>query len=276
MTSPHGASLGTTRIGTTRLGIAGDWHGNTTWAKAAIEVLPDDIDLLIHLGDFGFMGSNFVASYLHKVNKWAQQRGLTIWVVPGNHENYDWLATQPVDAQGRTIAAPNVLALPRGHRFMVGDLSACAVGGAVSIDQGRRTIRKTWWPQEAITDEEAAATIEGGHADLLFTHDMPLDSGCPGLSQRDLIQWAGVIVANDAYVHHRRVRDIVEALTPSNLIHGHMHERYTNPVAWKSTDGEPCDCVIDGLGCDGMRGNLGILTVDGSAVTITDLLVRQG
>ena len=255
------------------VGVAGDWHGATGWAKRAIEALPDHVRTLIHLGDFGFMGSNFVGEYVHKVNRFALDRDLTILVVPGNHENYDWLAKQPVDDDGRTVAAQRILTLPRGYRFAIGGLTACAVGGAVSVDQGRRTPGKTWWPQEEISEDQATEIAVAGPVDLLFTHDMPLDSGCPSLRHQDLVNWAGERIASTSYAHHRRVRDITEALTPSRLLHGHMHNRYTNKVTWNSVDGQPFDCTIDGLACDGMEGNLALLRIDGGDSRVTDLEV---
>ncbi len=114
---------------------------------STIAAIPDEVDRLVHLGDFGLMGSGF-DTFLYKVNRAAAARGVDVRVVPGNHENYDWIARQPTDGDG-LIAADWIRLFPRGYRFTVEGVTFCAVGGAVSVDQGRRTPGKSRWPAEA-------------------------------------------------------------------------------------------------------------------------------
>ena len=257
----------------TTIAIAGDWHGNSGWALRAIAAIPDDVDLLIHLGDFGLMGEGF-DRFLHKVNKAAVARDLQITVLPGNHENYRWIAAQRVDDNGLVVATDRIRLYPRGHRFVVEDVSYCAVGGAVSIDQGRRTAGQTWWPQEEVREDEAEAIANGGHVDVLLTHDAPLGSGAPGLPQRELVEWAGAEVVAKAYLHQKRIRKITDALSPSRVIHGHFHARYTRTLISEDPGGHPYESTVDGLACDDMAGNAVLLTVDGSRTELHDLVVE--
>lgn len=256
----------------TTIAIAGDWHGNTGWALRAIAAIPDDVDLLIHLGDFGLMGAGF-DRYLHKINRASTARDLQIRVLPGNHENYGWIAKQPTDTEGLIDVAERIRLYPRGHRFSVANVSFCAVGGAVSVDQGRRTPGRTWWPNEEVREDEAEAIANGGHVDVLLTHDAPLGSDAPGLPQRELVEWAGAEVVAKAYLHQKRIRQITDALSPSRLLHGHMHARYTRTLVSEDPVGHPYECIVDGLSCDDMVGNVVLLTVDGGRTDLRDLAV---
>ncbi len=257
---------------TTRIALAGDWHATTWWARDCVNSLPDDVKLLIHLGDFGLMGPTR-ADYITAVNECAASRDLDVWVIPGNHEDYDWLEQRPVDDDGVAQIAERVFVLPRGYRFVIERVVFCAVGGAVSIDQGQRTMGTTWWPQEEITEAEVMEVSSGGHADVLLTHDAPINADPPSMPHADLTQFAGVAVADKAYLHHRRVQDICDALTPRRLLHGHFHSRYTRPITSTGPGGDPYECVVDGLACDRLAGNLVLTTIDGGAETIEEFEV---
>lgn len=259
----------TTRPSTT-MAVAGDWHGDVTWSLRAIAALPDEVTLLIHLGDFGLMGTGF-DRLIHKVHRACVNRDLDIRVLPGNHENHAWIARQPIDADGLIVVAPRIRLYPRGYRFTVDGVSFCAVGGAVSVDQGRRTWGKSWWPEEEVTEGEADAIAAAGHAAIMLCHDAPLGSGAPGLPEKELIESAGRAIVDKAYLHQRRIRGIADALTPDRILHGHMHSRHTHAVTWAATHGGHYNCTVDGLACNGMTGNLVLLTVNDGDVTVTDI-----
>lgn len=257
----------------TSVAVAGDWHGNASWAIKCIRHLAEhtDVTLLLHLGDFGYMGEGF-DRYIHKVSREAAKAGVTIWVLPGNHENYDWLAKQPIDNQGRTITSPGILALPRGNRFTVAGVTFCAVGGAVSVDKGSRTFGRSWWPQEEITETEMNTISAGPPVDVLLTHDAPMGCATPRMDRRSFLDWVGPVVASEADAHQTRVRNIVDALHPRLLLHGHMHARYSETVEWVTPDYKPYACRIEGLACDDMEGNQILLDLtDPTNLTVTDL-----
>lgn len=257
---------------TTRIAIAGDWHATTWWARDCITSLPADVTLLVHLGDFGLMGP-MRDDYIAAVNEAATNCGVEVWVIAGNHEDYDWLGQLPVDGDGIAQIAAHVLVLPRGYRFVIERVVFCAVGGAVSVDQGQRTPGVTWWPQEEITESEADRISGDGHADVMLTHDAPLDAHPPSLPNADLIAWAGVAVADKAYLHHRRLQGICDALTPRRLLHGHFHSRYTRTFVAAAAGGQQYECTVDGLACDRLAGNMVLMAIDGGTETIEEFEV---
>ena len=48
-----------------------------------------------------------------------------------------------------------------------------ALGGAPSVNRLRLTEGVDWWPSEVIQEEHVEATIAGGHAEVMLTHDSP-------------------------------------------------------------------------------------------------------
>ena len=68
--------------------------------------------------------------------------------------------------------------LPRGHRWEMGGRSFVVLGGAPSVNRLRLTEGCTWWPTEVITEKHVAATIAGGHAEIMLTHDNPAPPYC--------------------------------------------------------------------------------------------------
>ncbi|MEI6624171.1 MAG: metallophosphoesterase [Actinomycetes bacterium] len=256
---------------TTGVGIAGDWHGATPWALDCVRALPEDVRTLIHLGDFGLIGSGW-DRYLFKVNREASRRDIDIKVVPGNHENHDYIARQPLDGDGMIIAAERVKLFPRGYRFTIEQVSFCAVGGAVSVDQGHRTPFTSYWPAEELDDATVAQITNQGHADVLLTHDAPLGALPPTtMSNRELVEWAGSEIASKAYLHHRRVRALTDGLSPRLHLHGHFHVRHTQTVTWPGNDAQGYTCDIESLACEGMEGNMVMLIIDDTSTTVTPI-----
>lgn len=251
-----------------RIAIAGDWHGDQRWSELLISSLPDDVDLLIHLGDFGYMGNNG-RDFAHTVTLACADKGIDLLVVPGNHENYDWIEQLPIDAEGRLTLSDRVRLAPRGYRFELAGTSFCCVGGAVSVDQDRRIEGATWWPQEELTAAEVESICAGAPVDVLLTHDAPLGAEPPALPHETFTQIFGQAIAAKAVAHHALVRKITDSLSPSYLLHGHFHERYTREVEWESADGSGTyRCQIDGLGAEWDRGNTVIATVEGGRLAL--------
>lgn len=254
----------------TPLAVAGDWHGDSEWIHLCLRNLDPDIRTIVQLGDFGLMGARF-PNLLHKIDRVCEARDLTVFVVPGNHENHDWIERQPVDDDGLIVAGKRIRLFPRGWRFRIDDVTFCAVGGAVSVDQGNRMHGRSWWPQEEITEADVERIIAAGPADVLLLHDAPLGADPPALPHRELIEWAGARIVSLAYLHQERVRAIADALRPRRVLHAHFHARYSRSVDWTGIDGNRYRCLVDGLACEHMAGNLVRLDVDGSNMTVTDL-----
>lgn len=155
--------------------VAGDWHGSYVWLQS---VLPSirrasaEVRTVFHVGDFGLWPAD---KFIDSVEHWAKRTDLHIVVTPGNHDDWDQLA-EPFAAGEPARISEHVTFLPRGHRFTIGGRTAVSFGGAASHDRAWRRKQKSkrpiWWPAELATEAEVQATVDGGPAEILFTHDV--------------------------------------------------------------------------------------------------------
>ena len=119
-----------------------------------------------------------------------------------------------------------------------------------------------WWPSEVILDEHVAATIAGGHAEVMLTHDSPGPPYCTA-PVADTIRtnpW-GWPDASLAYA-----REGIETLTravlgvrPVLLAHGHFH--VTGQAAVR-LPGAAHETTIWSLAANQDRGNVRLLDLD--------------
>ena len=80
-----------------RIGVAGDWHGNTTWATRAVRkiaaLLPaDGTRVILHLGDFGIWPGSGGREYLSRLDAALAAADAELSFVDGNHEDFAQLA----------------------------------------------------------------------------------------------------------------------------------------------------------------------------------------
>ena len=162
---------------TKKVAISGDWHGDTTWALDMIRAVHDrGIKVILHVGDFGIWPGKSGASYLRKVNNALADRGMILLLTAGNHEDYTQIGKAEQvegmpDGFKARAHAPHVIILDRPTRWMMGGRSFISVGGANSIDFQGRTLGKDYWLEEQITDEQVDLAREGGHAEIMISHD---------------------------------------------------------------------------------------------------------
>lgn len=167
--------------------LTGDTHGELDIAKidAFAEVAGDLTrdDFLIVLGDFGLVWGNPPTAKETERLDWFEQQPWTTLFVDGNHENFDLLDALPVTHRyGGCVqdVRPHVTRLMRGETYEIGGHTFFVCGGAHSIDAEWRTPHKTWWPQEAPSEEErkriAAAAAQVESVDYVLTHCPP--TGC--------------------------------------------------------------------------------------------------
>ena len=126
-----------------KIGILGDLHGNTAAARFMLWSLhKQGITHAIHVGDFGIYSDNNGMKFASKTNQYAQEFGITIIVVPGNHENWR-IINELVEDDRENLKAyrSNIFIAPRGYRCELGGMSFVMLGGAPSVD---RTIRLQW------------------------------------------------------------------------------------------------------------------------------------
>jgi predicted phosphodiesterase len=210
-----------------QIGIAGDWHGNTGWAKHALMKFSHvGVKHILHVGDFGFWPGNSGRKYRYKVNKFLALYGMTLYVTLGNHEDYVKVASfvehPTMEGFVYHVDYPHILVAKRGARWEWNDVSFVSLGGANSIDFTGRTEGISWWKEERISLGDIYRTVEGGHADIMISHDCPAGVNIFG-SHRDASNgWSPTEIA---YAQESRValRQAVDGVKPDILFHGHYH-----------------------------------------------------
>jgi hypothetical protein len=240
-----------------RVGVAGDWHGNTAWAVKTVgkisALLPRDSPrVILHLGDFGIWSGRDGREYLSRLDAALADASADLCFVDGNHEDFPLLARLRPGPDGREQVTERIWHLPRGYRWRWHGRDWLALGGAVSLDRAVRTAGVDWWPEEEITRRQAASVMEAGPADVMITHECPagVEHTFPPLPT----SWSPAdLRRSDA--HRALLREVVLAVQPRWLMHGHLHLSYQRRV-----DLGYGPIEVTGLDRDGERsGNWAIL-----------------
>lgn len=229
--------------------LLGDTHGNNGDVNYAFMRANDfEIEVIVQLGDFGYWpGNHKYRDLMEMIVELTEQTGIKFLWIDGNHENHEQLNKQPRE-YGMWFITENFVHAGRGARWVWGDKTFLACGGAYSIDKEFRTPGFDWFPQETISLADIARC---GHekCDVMFTHDSPpftpnvIWEGDPGYQDgRYPASWNNRL----------RLKEIVENTQPQLVCHGHYHRRNTS----KSSLGPR----VEGFGCNGDE-DLGILNV---------------
>lgn len=238
----------------TRILVAGDTHGQLGWCKwLSKRASANDCATILQVGDFGYWEhKGHGRAFLDDLSTWLVARDqLLVWV-DGNHENHPMLWEKyPPGPDGFCEVRPHILYAPRGHRWEWGGRTFVAVGGAFSIDKGRRTPGESWWATETLDDLEVTEACAGGKVDVVVAHDCP---------------WGVDVAPDDPNTFYKnghpesqenrfRLLEVVRATRPELLIHGHYHVRYSSYLEQSGHH-----TLIEGFGRDGdMRGGWGVL-----------------
>lgn len=244
-----------------RIIIAGDWHGNTSWALHVLSVAArllagEEQRLILHLGDFGIWPGPAGEQYVHQVRRACQDGGITLGFIDGNHEDFTQLHRFDV-RKAPAEPTPGVFWLPRNTRWTWHGRTWLALGGAVSADRTIRREGSSWWPQEEITRDQVQTAIEAGHADVMVTHDCP--SGVRHSFDPLPLSWNADLARANA--HRERLQDVVSAVRPRWIMHGHLHRAYQ-----RTCDFGYGPVEVTGLDCDGGQG-LNYLALDVRTMT---------
>lgn len=230
----------------------GDWHGDGTFARRALsaaigacaDVNTDNVrgrgmpDEFVHVGDFGFWGSELGIDFLMAIERKLALEDRVIRVVPGNHENWDelkidgsWFRFESYDADGFMMSRmfPHIRVCDRIAMWECDGQTLAALAGANSIDREWRTPRVSWWPQESPTLKHVSdlITLLGGRSvDVLVTHDAPA-SALDALRLYDDIADSHWSPAALAYARESAnvVDEAMRLVRPTRLICGHHHVR---------------------------------------------------
>jgi len=241
----------------TTIAFAGDWHMNAPWAVSMIQnVSYQDVDVIIHAGDFGY---TFNTSYLNALEEALDKAGIHLLFVDGNHEDYEQLYSFPVGENGLRELAPHIWHVPRGFRWNWGGVRFMGMGGAHSVDRPWRQQGISWWPEELITFTEIAKAAAEGPVDVLVSHDCPKEVTIPGIDDRAENRYSDFPPEQLqlARAHRQRLSMVTSAVTPTIIVHGHYHRAYAAHEQF-----EHGGVIVWGLDCDGTSYQQNIRIVD--------------
>lgn len=257
-----------------KIGLLGDTHGNYGWMMYALDKFNrEGITTILQLGDFGIWPGERAEGVMHRVGLLLRNYKQTLYVVPGNHDDYSQIAQVPVADDGWQHFRERILLAPRGHRWEWDGLKFVALGGAPSVD---RTIRLEknwpWWPEEAIIQEDVDKVVAGGYADVMVCHDAPsgvqriekeIGHNPHGFRQEDLV-----------YADEGRamLTQAFRGVAPSLLLHGHYHFLVTEHMNVQR--GETWhQCKILGLSKDQANFSLGALDTETNEAEAWDVFI---
>lgn len=291
---------------TTRIGILGDTHSNTNWVVnyALGRFQRENIRNIVQVGDFGIWPGEYGGRFVKRVNIELEKNDQDLWVTPGNHDDYDRIETLLEDPDGWLILAPRIRVAPRGHRWSWENRTFVSLGGAPSVDRTWRLksmginplvakavgtdfvnisavkpLKRSWWPQEFITDEDVRRVAEGGHADVMITHDAP--NGIETISRRIAGNPFSFQPWDLEYADRGRVQmdKAFRAVAPSVFLHGHYHfhvdETLELNAGLSDLDTEITKCHVVGLGCDGGPFSLGVLNLEDLSAEAWDNVLQD-
>ena len=261
------------------VGIAGDWHGNTAWAKRILTGFHEaGIKRVYHVGDFGIWPGDEGRNFVDEVHFALQQREMEMYIILGNHEDYSQVRGLKKTPSGwfNFSGYPLLNFAPRGHVWKEGNVRLAAMGGAGSIDRNLRTANVDWWADEEITDENITTLIANvqdlswERVDVLLSHDSPAGPKREGITSNP--SWITPDVENYCWVQRVRLRRAVDTIAPYSIVHGHWHEWIRDSIEGVTVKGEPYTTQIVGLACDEMAHNAIIATLTPN-VGISDMRV---
>lgn len=229
--------------------LLGDTHGDVRYLFRALDKVlalaeyADELNRpteILQLGDWGFTWPGH--DRLPQVSEGLAERDLNMTFIEGNHDNYDWLrAAGAYEAEEPVVVAQRVTYIPRGVVTDVGGFTVLGFGGGVSIDRHRRIPGQSWWEEEYITRDDVARAIRnsiGSGVEVLASHDAPPSAE---LIEK-LVSGRGYKIDALSVKSRDLMAELVQAVRPHTVVHGHYHFRY---------EGRYSTSKVHGLGCDG-------------------------
>lgn len=237
--------------------LVGDVHGNSFYVnRAMVHAAEVGADRVFFLGDFGWTFSDkFVAA----CDRAAAKTGLNVEFIDGNHEDFDFLLSQPVDDDGIRRLTPTLHHIPRGTVMELDGHHVLFMGGGVSVDKIWRTPNYDWWPQEEVTSGDIHRAIEnakGKNIHAVFAHDTPK---LPGFSNKGQSSRFPEDALADSAAHMALMKLVALEHQPKRWYHGHHHTRETSVMSMPYGD-----LIIDCLDRDetALRDNVILVDTD--------------
>ena len=236
--------------------LAGDFHGNANHAERVFwRARAEGAEAVVQLGDYGFgwetrqykgTGGVVECAFTRTMEKFVARTDIPFYWIDGNHENFDLLESTlgglyPED-DGTYMLRPGVFYIPRGTMLNWSGVRILCCGGAVSVDRRHRTPYVSWWPQEAITDENVERCALQGEADILLTHDFPWECN---IVDRHLAPYWGEEANTNSSLDRMRVSTILNECRAYAVFHGHLHIPYYEEIRYPNGS-----AVVKGLDCD--------------------------
>lgn len=250
--------------------LAGDVHGYFNHVITLLDRARNKgVPRIFQLGDFGaWEHTADGVEYFDDVSRYAEQRGVTVYFLGGNHDNERLVMEMYGDVrdeEGFVRVRKNLYMAPRGHVWEWGGTRFIALGGAYSVDKEwrlqlervdqfkaeRRAARvgevpadksgTLWFPEEEMTDAQFMeimdrVTENWGTVDVVLSHDKPRGSN-PPWSRKDL---------PECLPNQNRLQHALVELRAKRLYHGHLHFPYTDRIPTR--DGQYA--WVFGLDCD--------------------------
>jgi Icc-related predicted phosphoesterase len=196
--------------------IAGDSHADYRYMRKLFDLAKETtIKEIIICGDFGYWPTDPEGkTFLHHLNNFMQDKDLRVYFVDGNHEDFRALNKLPKDKVSMIPEALNVFYIPRGVTTIIDNRKVLGFGGAVSIDKQWRVLGKSWFIEEAITDDDINNLNDVENIDVMICHDGPLN----------IVSDPSYKIDPDSDINRQRLRKAVMKVKPKMLFHGHYHK----------------------------------------------------
>lgn len=246
-----------------RTAFAGDWHGNAYWARLCLTgFAAAGCSTVYHLGDFGLWPGADGKDYLVRVHRALDEHDQTLYIILGNHEDYDRVSQMHTDDAGWLYLTdyPRMRFAPRGHVWLDGQTRMAALGGATSIDRAFRKPGRSWWAEEEITKADVQALVENvgeqgwERVDVFLTHDAPAGPRRIGFNPKPA--WFTEEIEHDAWAGRLLLREATDNVKPRWLLHGHWHDYYRDVIEGVDAEGSDYTCEVIGLADDGNPRNV--------------------
>ena len=208
-----------------KLMLVGDVH-SSRWAvtRAMSRAQREEVDRVFFLGDFGY---HFSDPFLDHTQSLAEDTGINVEFLDGNHENFNRLYTFPV-VDGIRKLRDNVWHHPRGTVLDLDGHNVLIMGGASSIDRLYRQEGVSWWEQELITGEDvetAEQSVMGKRITAIFSHEGPVLPDRSNKDDEELLYLNPALEYDIEISRYQRakIRHLVNLTKAPYVYHGHHH-----------------------------------------------------
>ena len=246
-----------------RILMAGDVHGDFGHSKLLVRIARERLcDRIFVLGDFGYWEHEGAGrQYLDRLDRYANINNVPVYFLDGNHDKTSLLLEkyddeEHLDKEGFILVRPYIRYARRGHRWTWDDITFAAFGGAYSTDKGWRLglekqsrefrdgkypAESLWFPEEEMSDEDMNGFLaDVSPVNVILAHDKPRASN-PQWNRKNL----PLCMPNQD-----RLQLAVSVLQPELFLHGHLHYRYDDVIAYAGRDGEMRVTHVKGLNCN--------------------------